>query len=246
MMSEKKKNNTNRLGTIPFAVLWTLAYGLGWATVITGGFVTNRFFPEVFRWFPDVVYLMLAASVPAFIYGVAQQFLIRWKFAVKFNWWFLWTTLTAALTAGSFQIFEWINLPFGISSPIVAITLVFGYIFGAQALVQAWLLRQHVKKSWMWVTAAVASAATFAVPLATAQYFGQWAMIGNFGFAGILQGAVMALTLVWLFGMTRVEPLKRGMDNAQLEQAEGKLAYNDIVSNNVADYPEAETMRQRQ
>jgi hypothetical protein len=245
-MSEKKKNNTTRLGTIPFAVLWTLAYGLGWATVITGGFITNRFFPEVFRWFPDVVYLMLAASVPAFIYGVAQQFLIRWKFAVKLNWWFLWTTLTAALTAASFQIFEWINLPIRLDNEMVGIMLVFGYIFGAQALVQAWLLRQHVKKSWMWVAAAVASAATFGVPIATAQFFGAFGTITTFGFAGLLQGAVMALTLVWLFGMTRVEPLKRGMDTAQLEQAEGKLAQHDIVSNNVANYPEAETMRQRQ
>jgi hypothetical protein len=245
MMSEKQKNTPNRLGTIPFAVLWTLAYGLGWTTVITGGYITSRFFPQIFDWFPDIVYLMLATTVPAFIYSIGQQFLIRWKFAVKFNWWFLWTTFAAAITTATFQTFEWINVPIRIDNPMVVLTLVFGYIFGTQALVQAWLLRKHVKRSWLWVAAAIASAATFGVPIATAQFFGPFATITTFGFAGLLQGAVMALTLVWLFGMTRVEPLKRGMDTTQLQQAEAKLGDNPIVNENVEDYLAAQSMGRR-
>jgi hypothetical protein len=245
-MSEKKKNAVNRLGTIPFTVLWTLAYGLGWATVIFGGIMTSRYLPEVFTWFPDVVYIMLAVGVPAFIYSIGQQLLIRWKFAVHFRWWFVLTTLAAVLAGGSFQIFEWINVPnIPINNPIVAVTLVFSYIFGIQAIAQAWQLRKHVKKSWMWVVAAIASAATFGVPLVNSDFFSEWATIGAFGFAGLLQGAVMALTLVWLFGMTRVEPLKRGMSAEQMKQAEANLTHNDS-DKAVDEYPHEEKMRLRQ
>ncbi|MDQ7027990.1 MAG: hypothetical protein Q9P01_20975 [Anaerolineae bacterium] len=243
-MSDKKKNTRNRLGTTPFTILWTLAYGLGWATVILGGIITNEFFPQVFNWFPDIAYIMLAVAVPTFVYSIAQQLLMRWKFAVNFRWWFLWTTLAAVLAGASFQIFQWVDFPFEVNNPIVAVILVFGYIFGSQALVQAWLLRHRVKRVWMWPVAAIASAATFGVPLVNADFFSESALVGTFGFAGLLQGAVMALTLVWLFGMTRAEPLKRGLEATNTQEAESNLAYDDYDEAE-SDYPQEENMKQQ-
>jgi hypothetical protein len=54
----------------------------------------------------------------------------------------------------------------------------------------------------------------------------------------------MALTLVWLFGMTRTEPLKRVMESTQLDAAKSNLSDNDS-DESVSDYPQPEAiMRQ--
>jgi hypothetical protein len=221
-MSEKKKKQVNRLGTIPFVVLWTLAYGLGWATLMAGGIITGNLFPQVFEWFPLVVYFMLLGAVPGFVSSVAQQLLMRWKFAARLGSWWLWSTLAWIVAGGLLRLFEYIQ--FRSFDERTAIMLVFAWLFTIPAIVQAWLLRRRVRRAWMWPVAAAASAATFAVPLLSGLVgpFNELLFILTFGFAGLLQGAVMGLTMVWLFGMTQQE-VAQAIEADRMSLAENNL-----------------------
>jgi hypothetical protein len=243
-MSKGKKKQSNRIGTIPFVLLWILAHGVSWTITTLSSIIAANLFPQSFSQLPIVAYLLLTVGVPTLIYSVAHQWLIQWKFGLRFRWWFLWTTLAAFLAAGSFQIFNLAEIPLLINNPTLAIILLFGYIFGFQALVQTWLLHKHIKQAWLWSVAAIASVATFAISLANPSTFREWNLLVAYGFAGIFQSVVMGLTLVWLFAMTRIEPLKRGRETAQLQRAEENLADRDIVDND-EDYSEAQLMRQQ-
>lgn len=220
-MTEKAKNRVNRLGTIPFVTLWTLAYGLGWATLMVGAVVTSRFLPRIFESLPIVGFFILLGAVPGFISSLAQQWLIRWKFAVRLQRWWLWSTLAWVAGGVLLRQAEFINIQ--IDNPIVGFTVAFGVLFTIPALAQAWMLRKHVRRAWMWPAAAIASAATFAVPVVNSTYVSELWTILTGGFAGLLQGAVMGMTMVWLFGMARIEPLKRGLDTSRLEDKSNAL-----------------------
>jgi hypothetical protein len=251
-MSEKQKNNTNRLGTIPFVLLWTLSYGLGWGVLVAGGMFAINFLPQIFNFFPMFVFFIPLGAVPGLISGVIQQLLLRWKFGVTIRRWWLWSTLAAVGAAGGFYLMmEYLSAPINSLfnylsqfNEMLAPLILIGSLFALYSTAQTWLLRHNVKRSWMWTVAAFVSAATFLLPVLSPGVGGQlWAIVLA-GVAGLLQGSVMGLTLVWLFGMTRVEPLKRGLETAQLEAAKDNLADRHIIEDD-KDYPQAQLMRQQ-
>jgi hypothetical protein len=251
-MSEKKKHQTSRLGTIPFVLLWTLSYGLGWGVLVAGGMFAINFFPQIFDFFPMFVFFIPLGAVPGLISGVIQQLLLRWKFGVTIRRWWLWSTLAAVVAAGGFyMIMQYLSAPINSLfnylnqfNEMLAPLILIGSLFALYSTAQTWLLRHNVKRSWMWTVAAFVSAATFLLPVFGPGAGGElWAIVLA-GIAGLLQGSVMGLTLVWLFGMTRVEPLKRGRETAHLQRAEENLADRDMIDND-EDYPEKQLMRQQ-
>ena len=244
-MSEKKKKQSNRLGTITFVLLWILAHGVSWSITTLSSIIAFNLFPQSFTQLPVIAYLLLSVGMPTLIYSVPHQWLIQWKFGLRFRWWFLWTTLAAVVGAGLFLILRLATIPLLIDNPTVAIIVLFGFIFGLQALVQTWLLRKHIKQAWIWSVAALASVATFATLLANPATFREWDLLVAYGFAGIFQSVVMALTLIWLFAMSRTESFKRDIDTAQLQQAEGKLAEKSITGERVEDYVAVQSIGQR-
>ena len=252
-MTEKKKNQTNRLGTIPFVVLWTLSYGLGWLVLMGGGLLIDKLYPLFFNQFPEIVYVFLLGLIPGLISGLIQQRLLNWKFGVQIRRWWLWSATGAVLAAGGFYVLleyfaEFVTRLSNYFNPINELlvpTILVGGLFALYSSAQAWLLRHNVKRVWMWAVAAFVSAATFVLPIANLGYTNElWTLI-TFGIAGLLQGSVMGLTLLWLFGMTRVEPLKRGMDTAQLQRAEENLADRDILNQNIEEYLATQSMSRR-
>jgi hypothetical protein len=253
-MSEKKKNQTSQIGTVPFVLLWTLSYALGWLTLMGGGMLIDKLYPPFFNLFPEWVYFVPLGLIPGLISGVIQQQLLRWKFAVQIKRWWLWSTSGAILAAGGFYIvleplarlFNVFFNYFNQFNEIIGPALIIGSLFALYSSAQSWLLRHDVKRVWMWSAAAFVSAATFVLPLQNMGGLGnQLRTLITFGGAGLLQGAVMGLTLVWLFGMTKTEPLKRGMESTKLAQAEENLAERDILNPNIEDYLAAQSMGQR-
>ena len=252
-MSEKKKKQAGWLGTIPFVLLWALSYGLGWFALIGSIMLIRTFNPSFFSLFPEFVYFIPLGAIPGLISGSIQQVLIRWKFGIHIRRWWLGSTLGAILAAGAFFV---VITNFGAVldsffayltqfSELLGPALIIGSFFALYSTAQAWVLREHVKRTWMWPLAAFVSAATFIMPLFTTGDVAELWTTTLFGIAGLLQGSVMGLTLVWLFGMTRVEPLKRGMNSTRLEEAEEKLADSDMVNDNVEHYSEEQFTRQK-
>jgi hypothetical protein len=94
----------------------------------------------------------------------------------------------------------------------------------------------------MWPLAAFVSASTFILPLINNNTFGDLEVTVMMGGAGLMQGVVMALTLVWLFGMTRTEPLKRGLEAGQVEQAARNLSDNQNVDDVIGEYQAEHTL----
>jgi hypothetical protein len=217
------------------------------------GMFVDEFYPQFFDLFPQWVYFIPLGLIPGLISGVIQQQLLRWKFSVQLRYWWLWSTIGALLAASGFYIalepldrlFSAFFQYFYQFNAVIGPAIIIGGLFGLYSMAQAWLLRHDVKRAWMWSAAAFVSAATFVLPLTNMGYGNQLWTLFTFGMAGLLQGSVMALTLVWLFGMTRVEPLKRGMESSKLAQAEANLVERDILNQNIEDYLAAQSMSRR-
>jgi hypothetical protein len=215
--------------------------------------VLDKLYPLFFNSFPQWVYFIPLGLITGLVSGVIQQQLLRWKFAIQIRHWWLWSTVGALLAAVGLYIsiyplatlFDAFLNYFNQFNEMLAPVILFGSLLALYSSAQTWLLRHHVKGVGMWSVAAFVSAATFILPLAHMGYGGRvWTLL-TYGTAGVLQGAVMALTLVWLFGMTRIEPLKRGMESSKLAQAEANLAERDILNQNIEDYLAAQSLGQR-
>jgi hypothetical protein len=253
-MSEKKKKNDKRVGTIPFVLLWTLSYGLGWASLIGIIFLLESLSTGFLDRLPDLVLVVAFGMIPGLLSGVIQQPLLRWKFGTQIKRWWLWSTIGSIAAMGGYYLYAE-YLQFAIrpffryleqfneqAEPVIII----GILFVLYSTFQAWALRHTVRRVWLWSLAAFVSASTFILPLINTATSSELTMTLLTGLAGLLQGSVMALTLVWLFGMTRTEPLKRGMSAEQMKQAEEKLTQSDMIHESSANYPEEQSLRQRQ
>lgn len=224
-MNEKKKKHSNRVGTIPFILLWTLSYGLGWAGLIGSVLVLDNLFSAFFNSSPNLVLLMLLGAIPGLISGAIQQPLMRWKFGIQIRRWWLWSMLGSALATGGFYVYvEYLETWFrplmnylAQFNELLQPAIIFGIMFVIYSAFQAWVLRNHVKRVWMWSLAAFISAATFLLPFIDSNGSSELWMTITGGIAGLLQGSVMALTLVWLFGMTRSESAAQDYDTSRLQ-----------------------------
>lgn len=235
-MIQKKKKFGSGMGTIRFAILWTLAYALGWGTLITGGIVT-----DVFEWIPLWGLFALGGLVPGFISSVVQQGLIKRKFNISIPRWWLWSTIAWTITAATFRLLEYWPTEWIINDERFALSIIFSALFIPPALVQAWMLRKHIARAWMWPLAAIVSSSTFILPLLANTWRDEFEVVFAFSAAGLMQGAVMGLSLLWLFGMANSEKTKKEYAENEDKQARRNLhrrlenIENDIETQNVID-----------
>lgn len=206
MEAEKKKKNARpRMGTLSFTGLWAGAYALGWGLPIAAVFAMATLFPSFINLFPDLVVMTGFIAIPGFIISVAQHLLIRRRLGQVIRHWWLWSGLgwfVGGLILNLFSIdpfSQWIN---AIQPPVLTATVGFGLVFLPHILIQAYLLRGRVGRAWMWPMAAIASAALFIMPIyGGTNLSNDFAPLLIFGAAGLLQGWVMGMTLLWLLGM---------------------------------------------
>jgi hypothetical protein len=223
-MIEKKKKFGSRMGAIPFTLWWTLAYALGWGTLITGGIIASNLFWQIFEWFPLWVYFGLLGLVPGFISSIGQQFLIKRKFDVSIPRWWLWSTLVWTIAGTVLRLMEYWPSQWAIDNEQIAASLILSALFVPPAIVQAWLLRKHISRSWMWPVAAVVSSTTFVLPILASSMSNEFEAVVTFGIAGLMQGAVMGLSLLWLFGMASGEKTKKAYaEQEQIEHSRHRL-----------------------
>jgi len=208
-MIERKQHANSKIGTIRFAALWTLVYGLGWGTLIIGGIIASNTIPDIFNMFPLWVFFGLFGLVPGFISSVGQQWLIKRKMNIRIPFWWLWSTIMWTISGALLRFLEYWPREWTIYDERLALTLVFSALFVPPALVQAWLLRKHIRRAWMWPIAAIVSSSTFILPLLASSMMNEVEGVLTFAAAGLMQGAVMALSLLWLIGMANGEKSKK-------------------------------------
>jgi hypothetical protein len=232
-MSEKEKKQSNRLGTIRFVALWTFSYAVGWAALVIEFFFLIGWLDDrlLSGWMDILVVfmLMLIGTIPGFFSGIIQQPLLHWKFGVHIKRWWLWTTIGASLATGAFFIYlvflESILYPVmsrvaRLNESLPAMTIM-GVLFMIYSTFQARALRKTIHRAWLWMLAAFVSASTFWLwQLILFDKVFDWddmnvVLGGTIG--GLAQGVVMALTLVWLFAMTRTEAVAQDYDTSRLQ-----------------------------
>ena len=201
---------------------------MGWAG-LAGSFIwlinTNSTF---INRLPDLLIVVVLGAIPGLISGLVQQPLIRWKFGTQIKRWWLWSIIGTTLGMGGFYIYteflERMIRPIvqmmSDFSPLLVPAPVIGVLFLLYSTAQVWALRHHVKRVWVWSLAAFVSASTLvfaASSMVNLNINGSFGTIFLGAFAGLAQGIVMALTLVWLFGMTRTEAAAQAYDTNRLQ-----------------------------
>jgi hypothetical protein len=224
-MVENKKKFASRMGAIRFATLWTLAYALGWGSLIVSGIVASNLFLDFLQTIPLWGIFAIGGFVPGLISSVGQQGLIKRKFNISIPRWWLWSTLAWTGAGALMRLIEYTPIV-NINNEQVAITLAFSLFFIPPAIVQAWMLRKHIARAWMLPLAALVSSSTFVLPLLASNMIGEVETVLAFGAAGLMQGAVMGLSLLWLFGMSNSEKTKKDY----VEEAyERRLTEQEII-----------------
>jgi hypothetical protein len=176
------------IGSIPFMLMWTVGHIVPWGAY---------YFFEDNTGIPLMLLVTLIAMIIGSGIGFAQKMLLRYAYDLPMNGWVRLTTLGwVGGWAAYFGLAQWI--PHFYSYPL-GILLIPMFIF--PAVLQWFLLRQHVKGAWVWMVAAAVSAVTFGFAYES----------GTFGLTEIIlsasaQASVTGLSLLWLFGMTHTLP----------------------------------------
>jgi hypothetical protein len=93
----------------------------------------------------------------------------------------------------------------------------------------------------MWPIAAIVSSTTFVLPLLASSMMNEVEGVITFAAAGLMQGAVMGLSLLWLCGMTRSEKSKKEYAEQEQRKADGLLLQrleaieNDVEAEDLID-----------
>jgi hypothetical protein len=245
MEAEKKKKNAHRrLGTVSFAALWSGSYALGWSLPLALVFGIGSIFPGIVEFFSLAMLAVGFVAIPGFLISLAQHFLIPRRIERPIaGWW--WVSSLGWLISGVifyiFTVTPFASL-FGVTlSPMLSTGLAFALIFLPPVLLQTLLLRNQVRRVWLWPLAAVVSAAVFILPPLTNMNSNDFLnVLGGFGFGGLLQGWVMGLTLLWLFGMSQMGSSKPSKQEAAQGAQDRLGAYDALTTASEQESPFAE------
>jgi len=182
-----------------FLIQWIIGHALSWLGVI-GLAVGVHSFAALFRiaietisfdWVFGLIFALGMGGLSAFV----QKRAIGLMFGQYITGWRRWTIAMWLLS--TFLIIQTKDLyPAGIGEAQVA-AMQGIILFSIPALAQAWLLRKHVRSTWLWVLASIAGAATFG--LFEAMYDN---VLVSFPVGYGAYAVVTGLSLLWLFGMT--------------------------------------------
>lgn len=215
----KQKQKFPPMTTLGFVGRWTGTYVLGWVGLLVAAL---SLFPLIY---------VLAGALPIWLallvwgsmtvgrlVGEQQERLLRRKVGiVPARWQFV-------------SGIMWLVLGMGLAQVIVAggavSTAIFALIFALPALAQAYLLHKVVPQAWLWVLAAATSGLIFSLPLAGGASQTAIMLGATLGIGGLLHGAVMAMTLVWLFNLSGMH--NRREENIQESEHEPRYAHLQV------------------
>lgn len=183
----------------------------------------------------------ISRACAGFISSVGQQWLIKRKMDIRIPRWWLWSSIAWALSGAALRLIEYWPSAWAIYDERLAMSMVFSALFLPPAIVQAWLLRKHIARAWMWPIAAIVSSSTFVLPILASNMMNEFQGVITFAAVGLMQGAVMSLSLLWLFGMTTGEKTKKYYAEKDQRTSEAILSQriedidNDIEAETIID-----------
>lgn len=212
MSQKKKKNDIVGMNRWLFVGLWAVIHAITWGMMI-----------GLFEWldFPyrydEIVIFVLGGIMPGITLTIPTYWLIQKFKGIQIRWW-----RPASFVAWLVGAFLLVSRLDGIDSPLVLATLWFTPAF----LVQAWLLRKHVKQSWLWVLAGLTGTILFLFAGAEEDEAAlTWALSG--GVQGLLTGVIMLA----LLAMPRTEKQKHELaqNNSSYEHLNDKINRADYL-----------------
>lgn len=235
MANRKQKQKPLTLTTMGFVGRWTATYVLGWVGLLATVLVLLPLIYVLVGAMPLWLGLVSWGSVAVGrLVGERQEYLLQQKFQVAPAGW-------QRLSGGAW-FFLGIGLALVIAAGSAANTAIFAAIFALPAIAQAYLLRNSVPQAWLWVLAAAASGLIFGLPLAAGLSVNPISVGLTLGLGGVLHGAVMAMTLVWMFNLLGIqeshEEVAHEDDNIQhyphLQVPEEQVLDHDIVRDHIS------------
>ena len=186
-MSEKAKlkKGQSKRNKFAFLVMWLTGHMLAWLPFIA---FVDWLNPRL----NDMTGFVAMGLIVGGITSLTQYLLIRWQFRRNLRLWIP-LSVIAWLVATLVVIQPLVNL----SGSQIDVTLQAMALFTPAAIVQAFLLRKQVQQAWLWLMASVAGTTTFALPIVF-DYGENWTILAGYG----LYAGTLALTLLWLFGMS--------------------------------------------
>jgi hypothetical protein len=201
-MSEKAKVDKPgkpRINRYSFLGLWVAAFLLGWLSYFIIGYQPNN--------------NLIGGAIVGLIIGIptasVQKLSLYLHFGRVFRWWIRLNVLAWILGGMSITFVMKSGVDgetqFLLMLQVLSLMLI-------PSLAQAWILRKHVQHVWLWILSAIAGSSVFAGILGQ---FGNNEIVAFLAFG--TYAVVMALTLLWLFGMQSKEnKLKNIQDTSRL------------------------------
>ncbi|MEM9953881.1 MAG: hypothetical protein AAF846_19885 [Chloroflexota bacterium] len=228
MQAEKLKKSPPKRNRLLFMTLWILGHGLAWLPffmVSNSGGAGDE--------------LGLVVWVGGFIGGITsltQYALIRWYFGRNLKWW-LPLSLVAWIGAAIFPFVYLVDeLPFN----QIGLTLQMLSLATPAAIVQAFLLRKHVRQAWLWVLATITGLIVFSLSVTTLNdlFFDTDFIIAAVSYG--LFALTTASTLLWLFGMSQ-----QANKMKNIADAETRLADTSSDVDTISDEQQHRTAKSR-
>lgn len=215
MADRKKKQDRTPLTPLGFVGRWMATYVMGWIGLLGAAVVLLPLIYVLVGALPLWLALLVAGGIAVGrLVGEAQAHLLRRQFGTAPHSW-------KTLSGGS-----WLFLGMGLAQVFIAGSLphaaVFAALFALPALVQAHALRHTLPQTWLWVLASITSGVIFSLPLAAGLPLTLGVLGAALGVGGLLHGAVMGMTLMWLFNSSANRPAPPA--TAQADDADERLA----------------------
>ncbi len=227
------------MSNVPFLIVWAMGYAFTWISAWFGGMALSQLLIQQnimvdspFFW------LVLAAGGVGLFLSTIQIVLVERGLKQRMRGWLPTSMAGWGLSALLLNIL--ITMPsFGSSlgglSPTQSLTVFFASFLLPPAITQFFWLRRRVKSAWLWVIAAVVSAALFVLPFAWTSNFtnDQFLLpIMVMGAAGLLHalvsGSIMRHLWTQPLEKDKHEKAKSALSDADYSRLELHDENNDI------------------
>lgn len=212
-MSEKPKKSKKRIPQWQFLLTWiggqyAAFFGIGSLGLLL--VILMNFLGFTTDWIPNFIVLPLGGMLWGWFSGWVQQWSIRKHFGHQVKGW---RTISAILTGIAVSTIVPFVVSLALTQPdlfsgnniVAMVAVTFMALFGTTGLGQAFLLRKHVKHSWLFFMATLVGGIIFGLP-----------NMGNSSIfvAQIAQLSVTAFAILWLFGMSGTMDAMQSEDEA--------------------------------
>jgi lysylphosphatidylglycerol synthetase-like protein (DUF2156 family) len=233
----KNKNMPRRMGNVRFLILWAMGYAFTWISAWFGGMALSDLLIRLdINILSPLFWLGLAAGGVGLFLSTVQIVLVERGLKQRMRGW-----LPASMAGWALSAL-WLNLLITSNVTILSglsitqsLTVFFASFLLPPALTQFFWLRRQVKSAWLWVIAALASAALFALPFTwTSNFTGDRFLLPMFvlGMAGLLHALVSGATMRHLWN----QPLEKGKhDKAKSTLSDAEYSHLELQEDDDID-----------